>query len=95
MNDLKEKQVREEDNMIHIPKWVVPVIIGIFFSLVGTVYALTLAPLHQEDSTLQSQITDVSGKYDSLNSNVNSSITNIQINVGKICQALHINCIQN
>ncbi len=80
----------EKKQVIHIPIAIFVMAVGIFIALVSTVYALTLQPIRDNESSLQNQITDIQNA--SLSSG--NDITNIKINVALICNALKINCKQ-
>ncbi len=75
---------------VRIPLTNLAVVIGIFLSLIGTVYALTLQPLRDADAQAESQIVSIQNK----NVGYDSQLSKMSANILLLCNANGVKCIQ-
>ncbi len=79
-----------EHKSIRIPLAILAIAIGIFLSLLGTVYALTLQPLRDADAQAQMQIASIQQK----NVVYDAQLSKMSANILLICNVQGVKCVQ-
>ena len=60
-----------------MPKWVLPVIIGVIISLIATIYGVTVSASIDRDTTTNVRVDKLESKIDAINDNMNGGLYEI------------------
>ncbi len=80
----------KERKSVRIPIFILMVVIGVFLSLIATVYGLTLQPLKDADAQTALQIISLQNK----NITYDATLSKLSANILLLCNAQGVKCVQ-